>query len=75
MERKPEWLKIAFQRVSNILKNEELVETRHLHTICVSGKCPYKAECWETEQLPYDFGRNLHEIGKFCATITGRPHP
>ena len=76
MERKPEWLKIALPKGEQYFKTEELVETRRLHTICVSGKCPNKAECWGNGTATFMIlGEICTRSCKFCATITGRPHP
>ena len=76
MERKPEWLKIALPKGGQYFNTEEIVENKHLHTICVSGKCPNKTECLGNGTATFMIlGEICTRSCKFCATITGRPLP
>ena len=47
-----------------------------LHTICDSGKCPNKAECWSRKTATFMIlGDVCTRSCKFCATKTGKPLP
>lgn len=76
VQRKPEWLRISrtsqdqFAEVSNMLNQQKL------HTICWSGKCPNKAECWSRGTATFMLLGDVCTRGcKFCATTTGIPLP
>ena len=43
---KPDWLKIELPTGKNYTNVRKLVDQYDLHTICESGKCPNKGECW-----------------------------
>lgn len=74
MKRKPEWLKIALPKGKEYLDIKELVNRKHLHTICVSGKCPNLAECWGRGTATFMIlGDICTRSCKFCATQTGKP--
>jgi len=76
MERKPDWLKIALPKGAQYFNTKEIVEDERLHTICVSGKCPNKSECWGNGTVTFMIlGEICTRSCKFCATITGRPLP
>ncbi|MGC8825303.1 MAG: lipoyl synthase [Bacteroidales bacterium] len=44
--RLPAWMKVPLPRGENYSKVKQLTEQYHLHTICSSGNCPNKGECW-----------------------------
>lgn len=53
-----------------------IVEKHNLHTICDSGKCPNKAECWSRKTATFMIlGDICTRSCKFCATKTGKPLP
>ena len=52
------------------------MEDHKLHTICDSGKCPNKAECWSRRTATFMIlGDICTRSCKFCATMTGKPLP
>ena len=74
--RKPEWLKISLRSTANTADVEHIVEGRCLHTICTSGMCPNKAECWSRRTATFMIlGDICTRNCRFCATTTGRPLP
>lgn len=73
---KPAWLKIKLHDGEGFAEVAHIVEAHGLHTICSSGKCPNKAECWSRRTATFMILGNICTRGcKFCATQTGRPLP
>lgn len=73
---KPEWLKIKLHDGEGFAEVAHIVERYGLHTICSSGKCPNKAECWSRKTATFMILGNICTRGcKFCATPTGKPLP
>ena len=73
---KPEWLKIKLHDGEGFAEVAHIVERHGLHTICSSGKCPNKAECWSRRTATFMILGNICTRGcKFCATPTGKPLP
>ena len=53
-----------------------IVKSHNLHTICGSGQCPNKAECWSRRTATFMIlGDICTRNCRFCATATGRPLP
>lgn len=74
--RKPEWLKIRLHRTAAYAEVRHIVESHALHTICSSGMCPNKAECWSRRTATFIILGDICTRGcRFCATRTGRPLP
>lgn len=74
--RKPEWLKIRLRSDETSAEVERIVEGHSLHTICSSGMCPNKAECWSRRTATFMImGDICTRSCRFCATRTGRPLP
>ena len=74
--RKPEWLKSSLRSTADTADVEQIVEGRCLHTICTSGMCPNKAECWSRRTATFMIlGDICTRNCRFCATTTGRPLP
>ena len=72
--RKPEWLKIRLHRTAAYAEVRHIVESHALHTICSSGMCPNKAECWSRRTATFMILGEICTRGcRFCATRTGRP--
>ncbi len=73
---KPGWLKIKLHNAEGYAEVSHIVEKHHLHTICDSGKCPNKAECWSRRTATFMIlGDICTRSCKFCATRTGKPLP
>ncbi len=73
---KPEWLKIKLPRGEGFARTARIVEQHALHTICSSGLCPNRAECWGRKTATFMIlGEVCTRSCRFCATQTGRPLP
>jgi len=42
----PRWMKSQLPKGESYLKVKRLIADHHLNTICTSGNCPNKGECW-----------------------------
>lgn len=74
--RKPEWLKIKLPHGFKTKDVVGLLNDRHLHTICSSGMCPNRAECWGAGTATFMIGGNICTRNcRFCNVTTGRPLP
>ena len=72
--RKPQWLKIRLQSNEESAEVERIVKEHSLHTICSSGLCPNKAECWRRRTATFMILGDICTRGcRFCATKTGIP--
>ncbi|MBQ0080363.1 MAG: lipoyl synthase [Alistipes sp.] len=72
--RKPEWLKIQLPKTNNFAEVEALLRSKGLNTICSSGKCPNKSECWSHRTATFMIlGDICTRNCRFCATKTGHP--
>lgn len=74
--RKPEWLKVKLPRGFKATRVLGCLNGRHLNTICSSGMCPNKGECWTNGTATFMIGgavctRNC----KFCNVTSGKPDP
>lgn len=73
---KPDWLKIKLPDSAAYAEVSQIVEQNNLHTICSSGKCPNKGECWSRRTATFMILGDVCTRGcKFCATSTGKPLP
>lgn len=73
---KPEWLKIKLPRGFKTSQVVGLLNENHIHTICSSGMCPNRAECWGNGTATFMIGGNICTRNcKFCNVSTGRPFP
>lgn len=74
--RKPDWLKIKLPRGFKTSQVVGLLNEKHLHTICSSGMCPNRAECWGNGTATFMIGGNICTRNcKFCNVTTGKPLP
>lgn len=74
--RKPEWLKIKLPRGFKTSQVIGLLNEKNLHTICSSGMCPNRAECWGNGTATFMIGGNICTRNcKFCNVTTGKPLP
>ena len=74
--RKPEWLKIRLHKSETFAEGARIVREHSLHTICSSGRCPNKAECWSKRTATFMILGDVCTRGcRFCATKTGKPLP
>ncbi|MDE7437786.1 MAG: lipoyl synthase [Muribaculaceae bacterium] len=74
--RKPEWLKIKLPKGFKTSQVVGLLNDKHLHTICSSGMCPNRGECWGAGTATFMIGGNVCTRNcKFCNVTTGKPGP
>ncbi len=74
--RKPEWLKIKLPRGFKTGQVIGLLNEKHLHTICSSGLCPNRGECWANGTATFMIGGNICTRNcRFCNVPSGRPLP
>lgn len=72
---KPPWLKIKLPDLAKASQMLDLLGRRHLNTICSSGMCPNRAECWSAKTATFMICGNICTRScKFCAVATGNPH-
>lgn len=74
--RKPEWLKIKLPKGFKTSQVVGLLNRHGLHTICSSGMCPNRAECWGAGTATFMIGGNVcTRACRFCNVATGKPSP
>ena len=74
--RKPDWLKIKLPKGFKTTQVVGLLNEHGLHTICSSGMCPNRGECWGRGTATFMIGGNICTRNcKFCNVTTGRPLP
>ncbi|MBW6459169.1 MAG: lipoyl synthase [Bacteroidales bacterium] len=72
--RKPDWLKIKVPKGKEYIGVREVIDRNRLHTICTSGQCPNKEDCWGRGTATFMILGNICTRScKFCAVATGRP--
>jgi lipoic acid synthetase len=73
---KPEWLKIQLPQGDTSAQVGAVVSGQRLHTICSSGLCPNRGDCWQRGTATFMIGGNVCTRScKFCNVATGRPAP
>ncbi|MCM1475193.1 MAG: lipoyl synthase [Muribaculaceae bacterium] len=73
---KPEWLKIKLPRGFKTSQVVGLLNEKGLHTICSSGMCPNRGECWGAGTATFMIGGDICTRGcRFCNVKTGIPNP
>lgn len=71
---KPDWLKIKVPKGKEYVGVREVIEGHKLHTICTSGQCPNKEDCWGRGTATFMILGNICTRScKFCNVATGRP--
>lgn len=74
--RKPEWLKIKLPRGFKTSQVVGLLNEKGLHTICSSGMCPNRGECWGNGTATFMICGNICTRNcRFCNVTSGRPLP
>lgn len=74
--RKPEWLKVKLPRGFKATQVLDCLNGRGLHTICSSGMCPNKGECWTNGTATFMIGGSVCTRNcKFCNVSSGKPLP
>ena len=74
--RKPEWLKVKLPHGFKTKDVIGLLNDKHLHTICSSGMCPNRAECWGAGTATFMICGNICTRNcKFCNVTNRKPLP
>lgn len=74
--RKPEWLKVRLPHGFKTADVIGLLNDKHLHTICSSGMCPNRAECWGAGTATFMLCGNICTRNcKFCNVTSRKPLP
>lgn len=74
--RKPEWLRTKLLTDGRYAATSEAISSMGLHTICQSGLCPNRSECWRSGTATFMIGGDVcTRCCRFCNTKTGRPMP
>lgn len=74
--RKPEWLKVKLPRGFKATQVLSCLNDRHINTICSSGMCPNKGECWSNGTATFMIGGSICTRNcKFCNVSSGKPSP
>jgi lipoic acid synthetase len=76
MIHKPDWLKINLGNTHDFSVTGKIVKGHSLHTICESGRCPNRGECWNHRTATFMIAGDICTRScKFCNTKSGRPLP
>lgn len=74
--RKPEWLKIKLPQGEISADVQRIIQDHKIHTICSSGLCPNRAECWGCGTATFMIAGDIcTRACKFCNVKTGKPLP
>jgi len=72
--RLPSWLKRAIPKSVGMGPTAQLIEELGLETICESGKCPNRSECWTRKTASFMIlGETCTRPCGFCAVPRGKP--
>jgi len=73
---KPDWLRVHLGNNRQFSITGKIIESRNLHTICRSGRCPNLGECWNQGTATFMIcGDICTRSCKFCNTKSGKPLP
>ena len=76
VSRLPHWMKVPLPHGQEYSRVKNLIIRERLHTICVSGNCPNKGECWSAGTATFMIlGEKCTRNCKFCQVETLRPDP
>ncbi|ATV34109.1 lipoyl synthase [Prevotella intermedia] len=72
---KPDWLKINLTSKKSSGETAGILARHHMNTICTSGLCPNRMECWAARTATLMIGGEIcTRKCKFCNTLSGRPN-
>lgn len=75
MERKPEWLRVRYNREA-VEEVAELMRGLKLNTVCKEANCPNLGECYRKHTATFMIlGSVCTRNCRFCNVATGRPLP
>ena len=71
---KPAWLKIDLISKKSTGETAGILAKHHMNTICTSGLCPNRSECWMARTATLMIGGDIcTRKCRFCNTLSGRP--
>lgn len=71
---KPAWLKINLTSKKSTGETAGILAKHHMNTICTSGLCPNRSECWMARTATLMIGGEIcTRKCRFCNTLSGRP--
>lgn len=71
---KPKWLKIDLTSKKSTGETAGILAKHHMNTICTSGLCPNRSECWMARTATLMIGGEIcTRKCRFCNTLSGRP--
>ncbi len=71
---KPDWLKIKIPKGRTYTDLKDIIAGQRLHTICTSGRCPNKDDCWGRGTATFMIlGEICTRSCRFCGVKTGKP--
>ncbi|MCF8301992.1 MAG: lipoyl synthase [Bacteroidales bacterium] len=72
--RLPDWLKAPLPHGKEYSKVKRLIEEHDLHTICTSGNCPNRGECWSAGTASFMIlGEKCTRNCRFCGVLNELP--
>lgn len=73
-ERLPRWMKVPMAHGEDYSKVKRLINIHHLNTICSSGNCPNKGECWSAGTATFMIlGDKCTRNCRFCFVDVMKP--
>jgi len=74
IQRLPKWMKVPLPKGENYSRIKNLIEKNKLNTICTSGNCPNKGECWNAGTATFMIlGNSCTRNCRFCYVKTAIP--
>lgn len=74
--RLPDWMKTPAKGGNKYMQVKNLINDKGLNTICSSGNCPNKAECWGAGTASFMIlGELCTRNCRFCDVINAIPYP
>jgi lipoic acid synthetase len=75
-QRLPEWVKRTVLMTEENRPVRQILKSQGLNTICESGRCPNKGECWSKGTATFMLmGSVCTRTCRFCAVNKGKPEP
>ena len=70
----PEWIRVRVTEGGNFKELKQIVQGRHLHTVCEEARCPNIFDCWSRRTATFMIlGDVCTRACRFCAVTSGRP--
>lgn len=75
-QHKPNWLRVKLPNGAKAFHLADSLKCRDLNTICASGLCPNRGECWGAGTATFMICGDICTRGcRFCNVKSGKPHP